>query len=152
MWIISSIVFVLFFFFSSRRRHTRSTRDWSSDVCSSDLVRIGAALAVPGVYAVLTHTDLPGPNRYGLEIADQPVLAEDVVRYAGEPVALVAADHPETARRAAARIEVDYEVLPPLTDPEEAVAGGGPELHPGGNLVRHLRIRHGDPDSAGADV
>src|SRR5213078_2482289 len=106
---------------------------------------------VPGVYAVLTHDDVPH-NRYGLEHADQPVLAEDVVRYAGEPVAVVAADHPETARRAAARIAVDYEVLAPLTDPEAALADGAPIPHQGGNLVRHLRIRHGDPDGAAADV
>src|SRR5215813_9461262 len=115
-------------------------------------VDIGSALAVPGVYAVLTHSDVPGENRYGLEHADQPVLADDVVRYAGEPVAVVAAEHPETARRAAARIGVDYQVLPPLTDPEAALAEGAPVLHPGGNLVRHLRIRHGDPDGATADV
>src|SRR5215470_2350323 len=115
-------------------------------------IRLGPALAVPGVYAVLTHADLPGENRYGLEIPDQPVLADDVVRYAGEPVAVVAAEHPETARRAAARIGVDYQVLTPLTDPEAALAEGAPALHPGGNLVRHLRIRHGDPDGATADV
>ena len=69
-------------------------------------VDIGPALATPGVYAVLTDTDVPGANRYGLEFADQPVLAEDVVRYQGEPVAVVAAGHPEVARRAAARIAV----------------------------------------------
>ena len=55
----------------------------------------------PACYAVLTHADVPGENRCGLELADQPVLAEDMVRYQGEPVALVAADHPEIARRAA---------------------------------------------------
>ncbi len=97
---------------------------------------IGAALKVPGVYAVLTHSDVPGENRFGLEHADQPVLADDVVRYAGEPVAVVGADHPETARRAAARIAVDYDVRQPLTDPEAALADGAPRLHPGGNLVR----------------
>jgi xanthine dehydrogenase D subunit len=115
-------------------------------------IDIGPALKVPGVYAVLTHADVPGENRFGLEHADQPVLAADVVRYAGEPVAVVAADHPETARRAAARIAVDYQPLDPLTDPEAALAGGAPALHPGGNLVRHLRIRHGDPDAATAEV
>jgi xanthine dehydrogenase D subunit len=112
---------------------------------------LGAALKVPGVYAVLTHDDVPH-NRFGLEHADQPVLADDVVRYAGEPVAVVAADHPETARRAAARIVVDYEVLAPLTDPEAALTGAAPALHQGGNLVRHLRIRRGDPDAAAAVV
>ena len=69
-------------------------------------VDIGPALATPGVHAVLTADDVPGLNAVGLEHLDQPVLAVDVVRYQGEPVALVAADHPETARRAAARILV----------------------------------------------
>ena len=56
---------------------------------------------MPGVHAVLTHADVPGEKRYGLEFRDQPVLAIDRVRYFGEPVALVAAEHPEQARRAA---------------------------------------------------
>ena len=98
-------------------------------------IDITEALAVQGVYAVLTHEDVPGVNRYGLEHQDQPVLAADVVRYQGEPVALVAADHPETARRAMKRIKVDYEVLEPVTDAERAVAGG--------NVVRHVPIRFG---------
>ena len=71
---------------------------------------------MPGVWAVLTADDVPGENAFGLEHADQPVLASEFVRYEGEPVALVAADHPETARRAAQRIRVDYEVLPAVTD------------------------------------
>ena len=65
---------------------------------------------------MLTADDVPGENAFGLEHADQPVLASEFVRYEGEPVALVAADHPETARRAAKRIVVDYEVLPAVTD------------------------------------
>jgi xanthine dehydrogenase D subunit len=109
-------------------------------------IRIGPALATAGVYAVLTHEDVPGANSYGLEHADQPVLAADVVRYQGEPVALVAADHPEIARQAAKKIEVDYEVLTPVTDAVAALAPGAPSLHPGGNLVRHLKLRKGNPD------
>src|ERR1051325_10642134 len=66
-------------------------------------LNIAPALAVRGVHAVLTHEDVPGRKTYGLEIPDQPVLAWDQVRYQGEPVAIVAADHPETARYAAAR-------------------------------------------------
>jgi xanthine dehydrogenase D subunit len=114
-------------------------------------IDIAEALAVPGVYAVLTHEDVPGVNRYGLEHADQPVLASDVVRYQGEPVALVAADHPETARRAMKRIVVSYEELSPVTDSEAAVAGEGPSLHEGGNVVRHVKIRRG-PQDVSADV
>ncbi len=112
---------------------------------------ISAALAVPGVAAVLTHEDVPGARTYGLEHKDQPVLAWDQVRYQGEPVALVAADHPETARRAAARINAAYQVLPPVTDARAALAPGAPALHEGGNLVRHVQIRKGRPDTR-ADV
>jgi xanthine dehydrogenase D subunit len=108
-------------------------------------VSIGAALATGGVCAVLTGDDVPGENVHGLEHADQPVLATGVVRYAGEPVALVAADHPEVARRAARKIVVDYEPLEPVTDPVAALDPAAPRLHPGGNLVRHLKIRKGDP-------
>jgi OHCU decarboxylase len=124
-------------------------------------IDIAAALAIPGVHAVLTHTDVPGAKLYGMEVADQPVLAINHVRFQGEPVAIVAADHPETARRAADAIAVEYEVLEPLTDAERAMAPDAPELHPDlpdtprwhgtGNVLRHLRINHGDPD-AQADV
>ncbi|WP_116102892.1 xanthine dehydrogenase subunit D [Amycolatopsis thermalba] len=114
-------------------------------------IDITEALKVPGVEAVLTHEDVPGVNRYGLEHPDQPVLAVDVVRYEGEPVAIVAADHPETARRAMKRIRVDYEVLDPVTDAERAVRGDGPKVHPNGNVVRHVPIRRGEK-SPTADV
>ncbi len=133
-------------------------------------IDIGAALATAGVFAVLTHEDVPGEKVYGLEIADQPVLAIDTVRYEGEPVALVAADHPEIARQAAKKITVDYDVLEPVTDPRTALGHSGSSqihgapagevsglsresahLHPEGNLVRHLKVRKGDSDGT-ADV
>ena len=110
-------------------------------------VSIGEALATSGVHAVLTHDDVPGANRYGLEHADQPVLADGVVRYQGEPVAIVAADHPEIARQAAAKIKITYDVLAPVTDPVAALAPGAPRVHPDGNLVRHLKLRKGMPDA-----
>jgi xanthine dehydrogenase D subunit len=109
-------------------------------------IDITEALTVPGVTAVLTADDVPGDNAFGLEHADQPVLASEFVRYEGEPVALVAADHPETARRAAQRIHVDYEVLPAVTDPRRAMDDDAPAVHQPGNLVRHLRLRRGDVD------
>jgi xanthine dehydrogenase D subunit len=123
-----------------------------------------AASAITGVHAVLTAEDVPGTNRYGLELADQPVLADEAVRYQGEPVALVAADHPEIARQAAKRIRVDYDVWEPVTDamaalghptwnmlhdtsaPATGISREAAHLHPHGNLVRHLRLRHGDED------
>lgn len=112
-------------------------------------VDLTEALKVPGVYAVLTHSDVPGRNLYGLEHKDQPVLAVDVVRYQGEPIALVGADHPETALRAMKKIAVVYDVLEPVVDMETAV--DDTPLHPGGNLVRHVPIRRGSQDIT-ADV
>ena len=109
-------------------------------------IDITEAMTVPGVRAVLTADDVPGENAFGLEHADQPVLASEFVRYEGEPVALVAADHPETARRAAQRIRVDYEVLPAVTDPRRAMDDDAPAVHRPGNLVRHLTLRRGDQD------
>ncbi|RGA00434.1 xanthine dehydrogenase subunit D, partial [Microbispora triticiradicis] len=107
-------------------------------------VDVGPALAMPGVFAVLTHKDVPGERFYGLEHRDQPVLAIDQVRYQGEPVAIVAADHPETARRAAAAIVVDYEVRPSVVDPRRAAFDPScPAVHPGGNVVRHQPVRVG---------
>ena len=109
------------------------------------------ARSMPGVQAVLTHEDVPGRNVCGLEIPDQPVLAVDVVRYWGEAVALVAADHPEHARQAAHAVRVEYEVLAPLTDPEMALTDDAPKLHPDGNITRRIKIRRGDQDPR-ADV
>jgi CO/xanthine dehydrogenase Mo-binding subunit len=123
-------------------------------------IDISQALAMGGVHAVLTHEDVPGSKTYGLEFADQPVLAIDRVRYFGEAVALVAAEHPEQARRAAEKIVVDYEPLEPVVDMEHATEGV--PLHPPGsttghgyredprpNVVRHIEIRHGDPEAEG---
>jgi CO/xanthine dehydrogenase Mo-binding subunit len=119
-----------------------------------------AAARMPGVHAVLTHADVPGSKTYGLEFADQPVLAADRVRYYGEPVALVAAEEPEQARRAAAAVRVEYELLEPVVDMERATEQ--PPLHPDRptmahgyrdddrpNVVRHLVITHGDPEAEG---
>ena len=114
-------------------------------------IDISAARAMPGVHVVLTHQDVTGRNEYGLDIKDQPVLAHDFVRYWGEAVALVAADHPEQARRAAQAVKVDYEVLQPVTSAEAALEPDAPKLHPNGNVTRHVKIRHG-AQSPRADV
>jgi CO/xanthine dehydrogenase Mo-binding subunit len=112
-------------------------------------IDIAPALAITGVHAVLTADDVP-VNRYGLEHRDQAVLARDEVRYAGEPVAVVAAEHPETARRACAAIAVDYEITDALVDPEAAL--DAPAIHPDGNVFRDLVIRRGDLDARGPVV
>ncbi|CAL9598512.1 xanthine dehydrogenase subunit D [Streptomyces sp. enrichment culture] len=109
------------------------------------------ALKQAGVYAVLTYDDLPAEvKKYGLEIRDTPALAHGRVRHHGEPVALVAADHPETARRAAARIKVEYKELPVVHDEASALAEDAPLLHPGRDdhhapHVPHPNIVHWQP-------
>ena len=122
---------------------------------ASALIRsidVAAARAAPGVAAVLVAADVPGTKTYGLIVSDQPVLADGVVRYAGEPVALVAAESLEQARAAAALVHVDYEPLVPVLDMEQALAPDAPRVHELGNVLRHTHIRRGDPESAHADV
>lgn len=124
------------------------------------------ALATPGVYAVLTYDDLPTDvKNYGLEIQDTPVLAHGKVRHHGEPVAIIAADHPETARRAAAKIVIDYAELPVITDEASATAPEALLIHEGRddhhvghvphpNIVHRQPVVRGDADEAAkrADV
>ena len=111
-------------------------------------IDISGAVGSPGVHAVLVADDVPGTRFYGLEFADQPVLAWEVVRYVGEPVAIVAAEHPELARRAADQIVVDYEPLDAVTDMEQALRADAPSVHPFGNVLSEVRVVHGDPDAA----
>ncbi|MFH9424481.1 xanthine dehydrogenase family protein molybdopterin-binding subunit [Streptomyces sp. NPDC017529] len=139
-----------------------------STVAHAEIVSIDTseALAQSGVYAVLTYDDLPTDvKNYGLEIQDTPVLAHGKVRHHGEPVALVAADHPETARRAAAKIKIEYAELPLVTDEESATREGAPLVHehrdddhaghvPHPNIVHRQPIVRGDAEAAArrADV
>ena len=110
-------------------------------------IDVSAARSLAGVLCVLTAEHVPGAATFGLEHPDQPVLAADVVRYVGEPIAIVAAEHPEIARAALDAIVVRYEVMEPLVDPE--AAPDAPAIHPDGNVFRHLEIRHGDPSTRG---
>jgi xanthine dehydrogenase D subunit len=114
-------------------------------------IDISQALTSAGVQAVLTAQDVPGKRTFGLEFADQPVLAWDEVLYAGQPVAVVAAETPELARLAVSRVSVDYEVLRPVLDMEEALEPDVPKLREWGNVLRHVRIVRGDP-AAEAEV
>ena len=112
-----------------------------------------AAQAVPGVHAVLSAADLPGYNFHGTRSIDQPVLAADVVRYVGEPVAVVAAEHPALARAAAERVRVVWDPLRPLHDPDQASTA--PPIHPDGNVLHTTSLVFGtepgallDPETA----
>ncbi len=106
-----------------------------------------AAAALPGVHSVLTHEDVPAQNRHGLVYRDWPVLCDDKVRYTGDAVAIVAADTPEIATQALDRIEVTYELLPVVASAEEARQPDAPLVHEEraeGNLLEHIKVRHGD--------
>ena len=114
-------------------------------------IDISGALAIPGVATVLTADDVPGAPTYGLEHHDQPVFARDVVRFQGEPLAAVAADHPETALACRARRSSSTtRCCRPVTDPEAAITA--PPIHPDGNVFRAMRLRHGSPDTVTGDV
>ncbi len=127
-----------------------------------------AAAKVPGVRAIVTGRDWS--RRHGLFVKDQPALATDRVRYAGEIVAAIAAEDENAAEEAVERIVVDYEELPGVFDLMEAVAPGAPLVHPdqmsyeraqitglvlnpvaGSNISYHFKLRRGDVDRAWAE-
>src|SRR6266540_3600284 len=129
-----------------------------SPYASARIVRIDtrAASELPGVAAVLTHADVPRnelrmelPGRMaeataGAVLATQPVLAADRIRFQGEPVVAIAAETPEIADRATELVEVDYEELPGVFDPLDALRPGAAIVHEGGNVLRRWRLRKGD--------
>ena len=115
------------------------------------ILRIDAtpALAIAGVHRVITAEDVPGKATYGLISSDQPVFASDVVRYIGEPIAAVVADDEEICSRAIAAIDVEYEVLTPLTDARQAMDATTAPIHPDGNIIRQQNVTCGDPSVVG---
>src|SRR5215510_13742245 len=129
-----------------------------SPYASARITRIdtSAARALRGVMAVLTHADVPQnslrmelPGRMaeataGAVLATQPVLAEDRVRFHGEPVVAIAAETPEIAEAAADLVAIDYEDRPGVFDPLEALRPGAPHVHDGGNVLRRWHLRRGD--------
>ena len=123
------------------------------------------AKAMPGVRLVLTGEDLP--NNFGAFIADQPILARDKVRYHGEPVVAIVADNAHAAKAAAKKVKVEYELLPVVLDPYEAMQPGAPLVHnnwsnythtadftavDGTNLCDHFPLRYGDVEKGFAEA
>ncbi len=112
------------------------------------------AEAMEGVECVLTAADVPGTDGFGVFVHDQPVMARGKVRHVGEAVACVAAEDLVTARRAVNAIRVEYEVLPGIYHPEDALKEGAPVIHDyaGDNLVKHIPLRKGDPEKGFAEA
>jgi len=108
-------------------------------------INIDGALAYPGVKAVLTAKDVPN-NEFGVIVQNQQVLAKERVLYIGDGIAVVAAETKEAAEAAVELIEVEYEELPGIFDPEEATKRDAPLIHPelSNNQVVHHLLRKGD--------
>ena len=107
-------------------------------------IDVSAASKLSGVEAVLTAKDIPGSKVFGIVLKNQQILAEDRVRYLGDGVALVAARTKEVAEHALALIRVEYEPLPVVSDPEEAMKPDAPLLHGEKNEFVHHKVRKGD--------
>ena len=115
-------------------------------------IDVSQAQAAPGVVAVLTAADVPGNKNHGVARNDWPVLAYDVVRYRGDALAVVVAETAAQAEAALPLIAVDYEPLPAVFSPEEARRPDAPQLHPGGNLLKHTHVERGNVDAAFAQA
>lgn len=107
---------------------------------------------LPGVVAVLTAEDVPGDKTHGVVRKDWPIFAMDKVRYIGDAIAMVVAEREEIASEALKLIKVDYEPLPVVTSPQEALKPDAPKIHEGGNLLKHISIRRGNVDEAFAQA
>jgi selenium-dependent xanthine dehydrogenase len=116
------------------------------------VVRIDTSLAEahPGVVSIVTAADVPGERTQGSIVRDWPQLIAqgEVTAYVGDAIAAVAADTRHAARAAAALIDVEYEVLEPVTTPFEALDAGAPALHEGGNVLSVSEVKRGDVDHA----
>lgn len=110
---------------------------------------------LPGVKAVITHKDVPN-NYWGPFVQDTPVLADKYVRYLDQPVVAIAAVDEETAMEAAELVQIEYEELVPVFDPEFAMQPDAPEVHEGGNIAKFadndaIKIRFGDIEKGFAE-
>jgi CO/xanthine dehydrogenase Mo-binding subunit len=98
----------------------------------------------PGVVAVVTAQDIPGINESAALLPDKPLFATDRVRFAGEPIAAIASYDPSIAEEALELVEIEYEPLPSVFSPVEALKPDAPKVHPNGNVAKHLKVRKGD--------
>ena len=126
--------------------HARIKR---AGIASARILRIDTSLAeaMPGVKAVLIGKEIP-VNSFGPSLQDQPILADERVRHAGDGVAAVAAETPQIAAEAIERIVVEYEPLPAVFDPVDAMRDDAPKLHGGdSNVYVRKTIRRGDVEA-----
>ena len=117
-------------------------------------INIEKAQQLPGVISVLTWQDIPGEHNHGLVIYDWPVMVGvgERVRYVGDAIAIVAAETQEISRQAADLIEVTYDLQPVISDPVLSRHPESPSLHANGNLLKHIKVRKGDPSIGFAEA
>ncbi|MBQ5950957.1 MAG: xanthine dehydrogenase family protein [Lachnospiraceae bacterium] len=131
-----------------------------SGMAHARILRVDAAKAeaLPGVVCVMTAKDLPAAKKYGIFCADKPVIAENMILYEGDPIAFIAAETKEIAEEAAALIEAEYEALPVVEDPREALRDDVPPIHENhpvtGNakVMAEVTLDRGDVDAAFAEA
>jgi CO/xanthine dehydrogenase Mo-binding subunit len=118
------------------------------------ILRIDTAGAekLEGVEAVLTARDIPGEKVFGIVVKNQAILAIDKVRYLGDGVALVAARSKEIAEQAITLIDVEYQALPVVSDPEESLKSDAPKIHGDDNTFVHHKVRKGDIEKGFAEA
>ncbi len=118
-----------------------------SEFAHARIIHIDTAKAesLPGVRCVVTSKEVPH-NRFGFTHQDQPLLADDKVRHLGDAVAAVAADSIQIAQKALSLIRVEYEPLPAVFHPAEAMEPGAPCIHETSNIASHLKVRNEDID------
>ncbi|WP_321330034.1 molybdopterin cofactor-binding domain-containing protein [uncultured Ilyobacter sp.] len=121
-----------------------------SEVVSAKIIGVDTSKAkeLPGVACVLTHKDIPGENRVGIIIKDEPVLVEDKIRRVGDAIALVAAETVEIAEKALELISVEYEELPVVTNIFEAMKEDSPKVHGDTNILMEKNLVKGDVEEA----
>jgi CO/xanthine dehydrogenase Mo-binding subunit len=111
-------------------------------------IDIAGALQVTGVVRVFTASDVPGNNLTGIINKDRPLLVSDKVRFVGDAIALIAAENEEAAEKGVNAINVVYEDLPAVFDPEEALKNSAPKIHEKGNLLFTRKVKKGSIDKA----
>lgn len=117
-------------------------------------IDVSAVCKHPGVASVVTAQDIPGINESTALLPDKPLLAFDRVRFAGEPIAAIASYDPSIAEEAVDLVTVDYEPLPTVFSPMDALKPGAPNIHKNGNIAKHVKLRKGNVEEGfkGADL
>ena len=107
-------------------------------------VDLSKARNYPGVVTVVTAEDIPGINESAALLPDKPLFATDRVRFAGEPIAAIASFDASIAEEALDLVEIEYEPLPAVFSPVEALEPDSPKIHANGNVAKHLKVRKGN--------